>query len=227
MQLVALPLGLSGFAAGILLAQWAAFVPSFLARTEHFYDLTGSLTYIGAMVASRALSPARDGRQLVASLFVMAWALRLGLFLFTRVLRVGKDSRFDGVKERPLAFLLFWTVQALWVFLCSLPVLVCNQKQAGEERVAWPGPTDAAGILLYVAGLATEASMQTADSASISLQGDGASDSPPPCIPNRWWRTCRRTPSSTTAGTGASGSTWASGGEERGVIGQVLVSKPN
>jgi hypothetical protein len=65
----------------------------------------GSLTYMGTMLASRSLSPAREGRQLVATLFVLAWALRLGSFLFTRVVRVGKDSRFDGVKDRPLLFL--------------------------------------------------------------------------------------------------------------------------
>lgn len=65
------------------------------------------MTYIGTMVASRSLSPAREGRQLVATLFVMTWALRLGLFLFTRVLRLGKDSRFDSVKDKPLLFLQY------------------------------------------------------------------------------------------------------------------------
>ena len=186
MQLVAWPLGLNQYAAGILLTQWAAFVPSYLARTEHFYDLTGalpvdymaapdqtltakrtqlhtsttpgSLTYIGIMITSRSLSSAREGRQLVATLLVMTWALRLGMFLFDRVIRVGKDSRFDKAKHKPLLFLQFWTVQGLWVFLCSLPVLILNSKKAGEERCAWPAPTDAAGMLLYVVGLAVEVS---------------------------------------------------------------------
>ena len=27
-------------------AQWLAFIPSYLSRTEHFYDLMGSITYI-------------------------------------------------------------------------------------------------------------------------------------------------------------------------------------
>lgn len=161
MQLVAWPLGLNGYAAGILLAQWAAFFPSYLARTEQFYDLTGSLTYIATVIASRSLSPAREGRQLVATLFILVWALRLGLFLFTRVLRVGKDSRFDAVKDQALPFLQFWTVQGLWVFLCSLPVLILNAKEKGEERAAWPGPTDAAGITLYLLGITTEVTRPT------------------------------------------------------------------
>jgi hypothetical protein len=40
--------GLSLFAlAGALafMVQWVVFLPSFLAQTEHHYDLTGSLTY--------------------------------------------------------------------------------------------------------------------------------------------------------------------------------------
>ena len=41
MQLIAWPLGLGRYALGILAAQWLAFVPSYLARTETFYDLTG------------------------------------------------------------------------------------------------------------------------------------------------------------------------------------------
>lgn len=78
---------------------------------------SGSLTYIGTMLASRNLSPAREGRQLVGTLFVLAWALRLGLFLFGRVLQVGKDSRFDAVKGKPLPFL-----QCVRRWLACLPV---------------------------------------------------------------------------------------------------------
>jgi hypothetical protein len=41
MQLIAWPLGLNQYALGIVAAQWLVFVPSYLARTETFYDLTG------------------------------------------------------------------------------------------------------------------------------------------------------------------------------------------
>jgi steroid 5-alpha reductase family enzyme len=36
---------------------------------------------------------------LVASLFVLLWSARLGWFLFTRIQRDGKDSRFDAIKS--------------------------------------------------------------------------------------------------------------------------------
>lgn len=36
---------------------------------------------------------------------------RLGLFLFTRILKDGKDKRFDKAKNSPLTFMIFWTIQ--------------------------------------------------------------------------------------------------------------------
>ena len=88
MQAVAYPLGLHGYAALILLIQWAAFLPAYHYQTEVFYDLVGSLTYITAAVTSRNLSPAREPRQLVGTLLVLTWAFRLGFYLFTRCVRV-------------------------------------------------------------------------------------------------------------------------------------------
>jgi hypothetical protein len=41
--------GVAVFAIAIALAfaiNWLAFVPSYIARTEHYYDLVGSLTYL-------------------------------------------------------------------------------------------------------------------------------------------------------------------------------------
>lgn len=40
-------------------------------------------------------------RQIIASIFVMLWALRLGSFLLYRVLKTGKDSRFEEVLDKP------------------------------------------------------------------------------------------------------------------------------
>ena len=36
---------------------------------------------------------------------------RLGAFLFSRVLKDGKDSRFDKVRGNPKLFWIYWTIQ--------------------------------------------------------------------------------------------------------------------
>ena len=68
-----------------LLIQWIAFVPAFMARTERFYDLTGSLTYLGVTGIAVGLGPELDARSGLLAVLVGAWAARLGTFLFRRI----------------------------------------------------------------------------------------------------------------------------------------------
>ena len=49
---------LFGFCALIIFViQYVIFIPSYLNQTEHFFDLTGSLTFISISILSVALSP--------------------------------------------------------------------------------------------------------------------------------------------------------------------------
>jgi len=57
------------------------------------------------------------------SFMVLAWALRLGSFLFMRVKRTGEDSRFREIKTRFLRFLFTWTLGGLWVLLTAAAAL--------------------------------------------------------------------------------------------------------
>jgi len=110
--------GLPIFAIGVALAfliQWLAFLPAYLFQTEKFYDLTGSITYITATIVTVILSPEVDGRSLLLMGMVLVWAGRLGTFLFRRIMKSGKDERFDEIKVSFLRFLNTWTLQGLWV----------------------------------------------------------------------------------------------------------------
>jgi steroid 5-alpha reductase family enzyme len=97
--------------------QWIVFVPSFLKQTEHFYDLTGSATYLGVTWLAVLAAGATHLRGLLLAAAVSAWALRLGSFLFRRVKREGNDGRFDEIKPSAPRFFVAWTLQGLWVFL--------------------------------------------------------------------------------------------------------------
>ena len=59
--------------------------------------------------------------QVVVTLLVVAWAVRLGSFLFLRVLHTGKDSRFDELKDDPGA-LPPTDIRSMFL-LCSAPML--------------------------------------------------------------------------------------------------------
>ena len=95
------------------------FLPSYKAGTEHFYDLTGSLTYISVTTLALITSSNLDLRSIIAALLIYVWAGRLGTFLFRRIRHSGKDGRFDQIKTSFLRFLMAWVLQGLWVTLTA------------------------------------------------------------------------------------------------------------
>ena len=135
------------------LINWVVFVPSNLAKTEHYFDLTGSITYISVTALALLLSDNLDARAVIVAAMVGVWALRLGSFLFRRVRRDGRDGRFDRIKTDPLRFFMTWTLQGLWVLLtvaCALAIIT-----GGERRpIGWVAIV---GMAVWVGGFAIEA----------------------------------------------------------------------
>ena len=70
-------------------------------KTEKLYDALGSSAFAACAIGTLTYAKYYYARQVVATVFVMVWAARLGGFLFFRVLKTGSDSRFDEVKEKP------------------------------------------------------------------------------------------------------------------------------
>ena len=52
------------------LVQWVVFLPSYLAQTEHYYDLTGSLTYLTLMIGTLLLAGSFDARSVLLTFLV-------------------------------------------------------------------------------------------------------------------------------------------------------------
>ena len=101
----------------VFLAQWLVFIPSYIFVTEHYFDLTGSLTYISVTLLAILFTVDISLRDILLTLLVWIWAFRLGSFLFIRVKKAGSDGRFDQMKKDFWWFLMTWTIQGLWVFL--------------------------------------------------------------------------------------------------------------
>lgn len=111
---------------------WVMFVPAFVYQTERYFDLTGSITYVTLTIVALTLTEARDPRALLVAGMVMAWAIRLGTFLFARINRDGKDGRFDNLKPSLPRYLMTWTLQGLWVYLtlaCALAAMTAASSK--------------------------------------------------------------------------------------------------
>ena len=131
---------------------YVVFIPSFIARTEHYFDLTGSLTTITLIVYALAVSSERDARSFIVAAMVLIWAIRLGSFLFMRAKQTGGDSRFDSVKHRFIPFLSWWSLQGLWVLMNLAGALVILTTQEPESFGAFA----VIGICLWVIGFTIE-----------------------------------------------------------------------
>ncbi|MEM7078389.1 MAG: DUF1295 domain-containing protein [Pseudomonadota bacterium] len=115
------------------IVQWVVFTHAWIKHTEHFFDLTGSLTYLTMITIGVVLGGTMDVRSLVIVALIAIWAIRLGSFLFLRVRGAGEDSRFRKLKFSFPMFLMTWTLQGTWVFItaaCALAAITSNNKVA-------------------------------------------------------------------------------------------------
>ncbi|MDP4918624.1 MAG: DUF1295 domain-containing protein [Haliea sp.] len=132
--------------------QWLAFIPAWRLQTEIFYDLIGATTYLSVTWLAVALTEHTSTLSLLLAACISLWALRLGGFLFLRVLADGKDSRFDQIKPHASRFLFTWTLQGLWVVITAGCALAAITSGRGTQLsvVGW------AGLALWLAGFIFE-----------------------------------------------------------------------
>jgi steroid 5-alpha reductase family enzyme len=148
---------------------WLVFIPSSAAKTEKYYDLTGSITYLTVTVVALALSGDLDARAVIAGAMVIVWTVRLGTFLFLRINRDGRDGRFDEIKTNPTRFLMAWTIQGLWVLLTASAALAIITTT--DRRVL--GWVAYLGIAVWLGGFAIEA---VADRQKSAFKADPANE---------------------------------------------------
>ena len=144
---------LFGFAVALtFIIQWIVFIPSFLNKTEHFFDLTGSLTFISVVLITLMLIPEIYVRDIVIALLVVIWATRLGSFLFLRVRKDGGDGRFTIMKTKFWWFLMTWNIQGMWVFLslaAGLAAMTSAEKVEADIFLI-------VGLVVWVLGFSIE-----------------------------------------------------------------------
>lgn len=122
-------------------------------KTDIVTDLSYSLSFALVSAALIAFNPGVSPAALVPAWLTIVWALRLGGYLFTRIMAVKVDHRFDGMREKPLRFARFWTLQAVAVAVIMLPV-TASASAPGTARGF--GAAELAGITLWVLGFAIE-----------------------------------------------------------------------
>ena len=116
-------------------------------KTDVVTDISYSLSFslvAAALLVRYARSPSAA---LIPSWLTILWALRLGAYLFTRIIKTKVDHRFDGMRDKPLKFAKFWILQAVAVAVILLPVVASASSTAGNRGI---GFWEALGMGLWI-----------------------------------------------------------------------------
>ena len=140
-------------AAIAMTVQWIAFAPAYLSRTERYYDLIGSLTYLSITALAIGLGPSPSARSGLLAVLIGVWAGRLGAFLFRRIRADGSDGRFDDIKTAFVPFLTAWTLQGVWICFTAGAALaaITSVRSVPLDAFAW------GGLTLWLVGFGIEA----------------------------------------------------------------------
>ncbi|KAK0515720.1 hypothetical protein JMJ35_001754 [Cladonia borealis] len=126
-------------------------------KFDKLTDFAGGTNFVVLAIITLSFSGHHNARQIVDSIFIMLWGARLSAFLLFRIIKTGKDDRFDDKRDKFFPFLGFWVFQMFWVWTVSLPVTLLNSPNVTK----YPQPKfgtgrDIAGVILYTIGFLME-----------------------------------------------------------------------
>ncbi|KIK60327.1 hypothetical protein GYMLUDRAFT_43625 [Collybiopsis luxurians FD-317 M1] len=137
--------------------QLLGFAIAWTLQFDKITDFTGGSNFFILALLTLLIGNEFHTRNVVASVLVMVWAVRIAGFLLYRVLRTGSDNRFDEIRSNFFKFLGFWVGQILWIWTVSLPLTILNSPAISDTSRAGSNPDfgtsrDIAGIILWVLG---------------------------------------------------------------------------
>ena len=120
-------------------------------KSDKVTDLSYSLSFVILAIWLFTAGENSLFRFAITSMVVF-WGIRLGAYLFMRILAIKKDARFDGIRENFWAFAKFWTLQGIGVWLILIPTTVALSRTNTVEL----GFISIVGVVMWVIGLTVE-----------------------------------------------------------------------
>lgn len=152
----------------------AGFLIAYALHIDLVTDFIGSATFIATALLSFFLNDnnsANGGttRPAIMTALLCVARLELALYLLYRVIKRGKDARFDRIRGSCVGFGFFWFFQFLWAWSVSFPVYFVNSDLVNPPL----GAADGVGIALWAFGFLLQV---TADFQKDAFRSNKAND---------------------------------------------------
>lgn len=112
-----------------------AYLWAFRKQTDHLTDLTYNLSFFLLAIILWFKGGDFGDLKNVLLAMVLLWSFRLGIYLFTRIKRIGSDERFDAFRESRKGFFKFWLLQSVSIWILSLPFIIVFSKGQIESGI--------------------------------------------------------------------------------------------
>ena len=132
--------------------QLACFAFAMTLHTDKLTDISYGMTFVVMVIFFLFTRRPVTWPKAAAAVLVAVWGFRLAIYLFIRIVRIGRDKRFDDKRDSFKEFGFFWLLQAVSVWIILLP-LVFLFGHTGANRA---GGLSAAGIVVWAVGFAIE-----------------------------------------------------------------------
>jgi steroid 5-alpha reductase family enzyme len=120
-------------------------------QSDKLTDASYAITFI-VLAILYGLQSSKDHNSIwLLSRMAIIWALRIGGYLLYRVIKKGKDGRFDDIRENFWKFGRFWLGQALTVWVLLLPLGLTYSHSVEGTNIT------IIGVILWLFGFVFEA----------------------------------------------------------------------
>lgn len=132
--------------------QFLTWLFSVVTHKDTLTDFSGSLNFVVIALYSFFYSHNFFPRQILTTVLIVVSRVELGAYLFTRVLRRGRDSRFDTLHRSAAKLLVFFIFQAIWAYTGTFATMFVNGDASDPELQA----ADWVGLGLWILGFACQ-----------------------------------------------------------------------
>ncbi len=119
-------------------------------KTDKVTDLAYGVSFVLAIWLI-FLSSTYSWTKLLVVLAVSLWGMRLAVYLFIRIIKMGRDKRFDDIREKFWDFARFWFLQAVSIWMIIFPYVWFV-----DQTVVEPTNLFYIGLGIWLAGLIIE-----------------------------------------------------------------------